>query len=121
MFNEKSSDNVVYLPLSYISYIIEDIETNYWVQGKLYDYDIKAGYDAENNVVKLFRDIVDIVNREFLLEKHLNKIKLSPINYECLKYISSITFGGNCIIIKKMSEKEYDRYATRKYRFSAFL
>ena len=102
-------------------YIIEDIETNYWTNGKLYDYDINAGYNAENNVVKIFKDIVDIVNREFLLEKHQLIIKQSQINYENLKYISSITFGANCIIVKKMTIKEYERYANRKYRFSAYL
>ena len=102
-------------------YIIEDVETNYWTKGKLYDYDINAGYNADNNVVKIFRDIIDIVNREFLLEKHQIIIKQSKINYENLKYISSITFGANCIIIKKMTTKEYDRYANRKYRFSAYL
>ena len=26
-------------------------------------------------------------------------------------------FGANCIIVKKMSEEEYKRYGTRKYRF----
>lgn len=28
-----------------------------------------------------------------------------------------ITFAGNCIIIKKMTEKEYKIYGNRKYRF----
>ena len=26
-------------------------------------------------------------------------------------------FGQNCIIIKKMTEKEYNKYGIRKYRF----
>jgi hypothetical protein len=102
-------------------YIIEDIETNYWTKGKLYNYDINAGYDAKNNVVKIFRDIVDIVNREFLLKEYLKKMEQSAINYENLKYISSITFGANCIIIKKMTIDEYKRYASREYRFSTNL
>lgn len=99
-------------------YIIEDIETSYWQKAKLYGYDIDAGYDAENNIVKIFRDIVDIVNREFLLEKHVKFInKMSKIDVDNLKYISFIMFGQNCIIIKKMSEDEYQRYGIRKYRF----
>ena len=61
-------------------YIIEDIETNYWTKGKLYGYDIKSGYNADNNIVKIFRDIVDIVNREFILEEYKLKINKSQIN-----------------------------------------
>jgi hypothetical protein len=103
-------------------YIIEDIETNYWTKGKLYNYNIKAGYDKKNNIVKMFRDIADIVNREFLLEEHINTIKsYGNIDLDNLKYISSITFGSNCIIIKKMSSQEYNRYGNRKYRFKEFL
>ena len=102
-------------------YIIEDIETNYWTNGKLYGYDVKAGYDKENNIVKMFKDVADIVNREFLLEEHLIKIRKSPIKYKNLKHISSITFGGNCIIIVKMTKNEYEKYGKRKYRFTNFL
>ena len=102
-------------------YIIEDIETNYWENGKLYNYDINAGYNANNNVVKIFRDIVDIVNREFLLAKYKLEINKLQINIDCLNFISSITFGANCIIIKKMTLNEYKRYALREYRFSKFL
>ena len=99
-------------------YIIEDIETSYWQKAELYGYNIDAGYDAENNIVKIFRDISDIVNREFLLEKHIKYInKMSKIDANNLKYISFIMFGQNCIIIKKMSNEEYQRYGIRKYRF----
>lgn len=103
-------------------YIIEDIETNYWKNSTLYNYKINAGYDKTNNIVKIFRDIVDIVNREFLLPENIEKIKKnSKIDFDNLKYISSITFGENCIIIKKMSKNEYKKYGTRKYRFSDYL
>lgn len=99
-------------------YIIEDIETSYWKKAELYGYEIDAGYDKENNIVKIFRDISDIVNREFLLEKHIKYInKMSKIDANNLKYISFIMFGQNCIIIKKMTKDEYERYGTRKYRF----
>jgi hypothetical protein len=103
-------------------YIIEDIETSYWQDGVLYNNKINSGYDKENNIVKIFRDIADIVNREFLLEKNIQLIKNNnKIDYNCLKYISSITFGSNCIIIKKMSQSEYNKYGNRKYRFLSNL
>lgn len=99
-------------------YIIEDIETSYWIKSELYGYNIDAGYKKSNNIVEIFKNIADIVNREFLLNEHIETIKKnSLINYENLKYISMITFGGNCIIINKMNKKDYERYGNRKYRF----
>ena len=100
-------------------YIIEDIETSYWKNNaELYGYVINAGYEQENNIVEIFKNIVDIVNREFLLEEHINYLKKnSKIKIENLKYISFVMFGANCIIVKKMTLNEYNRYGERKYRF----
>jgi hypothetical protein len=100
-------------------YIIEDVETSYWKNSTLYNYPINAGYlDEKNNIVEIFKNIVDIVNREFLTEENKNFLqKYKKIDYDNLKYISMITFGGNCIIIKKMTENEYLKYGDRKYRF----
>ena len=103
-------------------YIIEDIETSYWRNSELYGYKIDSGYDKPNSIVKIFRDVVDIVNREFLTDDDKKIInKLSQIEIDNLKYISFIMFGQNCIIIKKMSMDEYKRYGERKYRFIASL
>lgn len=99
-------------------YIIEDIETSYWRNSKLYNYKIDAGYDNKNNIVKIFREIADIVNREFLTPKNKETIEnYNNFDYDILKYISSITFGSNCIIIKKMSKEEYKQYGNRVYRY----
>ena len=100
-------------------YIIEDVETSYWKNATLYNYPINAGFlNDDINIVQIFKNITDIVNREFLTNE--NKVflkKYNKIDYDNLKYISMITFGGNCIIIKKMTEKEYSVYGNRKYRF----
>jgi hypothetical protein len=99
-------------------YIIEDIETSYWKHSTLYNYRINSGYNMENNVVKIFSNIVDIVNREFLTEEDIKLLtKKSKIDIDNLKYISFIMFGQNCVIIKKMSIEEYNKYGNRKYRF----
>jgi demethylmacrocin O-methyltransferase len=100
-------------------YIIEDIETSYWRNAKLYDYSINSGYQNNDfNIVQIFKNIVDIVNREFLTEQNKTFVKeYNKIPYDNLKYISMITFAGNCIIIKKMTEKEYEIYGNREYRF----
>jgi hypothetical protein len=102
-------------------YIIEDIETSYWRNAELYGYKINAGYNTDNNIVNIFKNIVDIVNREFLLPEHIQYINSLKIDIENLKYISFIMFGSNCIIIKKMSVEEYNRYGSRKYRFFTSL
>ena len=99
-------------------YIIEDIETSYWKNSELYGYKIDSGYNEKNNIVNIFKNIVDIVNCEFLTEKNIEKIKkYDKISFENLKYISFIMFGYNCIIIKKMSLYDYEKYGKRKYRF----
>ena len=99
-------------------YIIEDIETSYWKKSKLYGYDINSGYKNNNNIVEIFKNILDIINREFLTDENKNFIKkYNKIDYDNLKYISMITFGANCIIIKKMTNYEYEKYGTRTYRY----
>ena len=99
-------------------YIIEDIETSYWKHSTLYNYRINSGYNMDNNIVKIFSNIVEIVNREFLIEEDIKMLtKKSKIDIENLKYISFIMFGQNCVIIKKMSIEEYNKYGNRKYRF----
>ena len=82
--------------------------------------------------MKFYRIINNQTNREVNSNKNKKRIshgflatdqnkifikEYNKIHYDNLKYISMITFGGNCIIIKKMTEKEYQIYGNRKYRF----
>lgn len=100
-------------------YIIEDVETSYWKKSKLYGYDIDAGYMDKNSIVEIFKDILDIVNSEFLTKENKEILqKKSKISYQNLKYISMINFGYNCIIIKKMTLEDYEKYGKRKYRYA---
>lgn len=103
-------------------YIIEDIETSYWKNGNLYGNKINAGYNSENNIVNIFKNILDIINSEYLLSATKQQIyENNKIDKENLKCISSITFGMNCIIIKKKSKIEQKIYGNRKYKFEKFL
>lgn len=81
-------------------YIIEDIETSYWNSNAiLYGYKI-----GEFNLMKKITECHDMINHEFSGKE--NELK-----------ISSISYGQNCIIIKKRTEEE-DHYFNRKYRFN---
>ena len=99
-------------------YIIEDIETSYWKKVIQYGYEINSGYNKKNNIVNIFKNITDIVNREFLSPEDIERLKKdSQIDLVNLKYISSIMFGQNCIVINKMSKDEYKKFGNRRYRF----
>jgi hypothetical protein len=99
-------------------YIIEDIETSYWSDAELYGYNINSGIKSENNIVNIFKQVVDIVNSNIINRDNINKIRSSSkIDIENLYYISYIMFAQNCIIIHKMTEKEHKQYYEKEYRF----
>ena len=80
-------------------YIIEDIECSYWNPNEsIY------GYETGNlNIVEHFSKILHDINSEF--SGNQNKYK-----------ISQITFGKNCIVIKKQTNLEIE-LDSREYRF----
>ena len=101
-------------------YIIEDIETSYWTHGKLYGYDVRSGFHESNNIVEIFKNIVDIVNMEFLTLNNLYTVKDSLVSDYCLNNIKMITFSKNNIIIIK--KDNYDiKHDSRKYRYMHFV
>jgi hypothetical protein len=80
-------------------YIIEDIECNYWnPKESIYGYQI--GYF---NIMQYLKDFADEINSEYTGKKN---------DFE----ISSITFGQNCVVIRKRTEEE-SKYFKRNYRF----
>jgi hypothetical protein len=103
-------------------YVIEDIETSYWRNSSLYNYEINEGVNSENNIVNIFKKIINIVNRKFMLNDDVIELeKNSQIDIKNLKYISFIMFAQNCIIINKMTDEEYKKYYTKEYIFKENL
>ncbi|GAI98141.1 unnamed protein product [marine sediment metagenome] len=91
-------------------YIIEDIETSYWKNGTIYEYDVKYGHKHEKSIIEIFKNVIDYsINAEFLGR---NKRNTEIVQH--LDSIGSITFSQNCIIITKKSiiRKPY-RFAYR--------
>mmetsp|Transcript_9868 Transcript_9868/g.13530 ORF Transcript_9868/g.13530 Transcript_9868/m.13530 type:complete len:84 (+) Transcript_9868:777-1028(+) len=72
------------------------------------------GKDHPKSVITVFKAMADVVNREFGNPKKPFKSGLGP---EVDKWVSSVTFGHNCIIITKMDDEEFG-FAHRSYRFA---
>jgi beta-1,4-mannosyl-glycoprotein beta-1,4-N-acetylglucosaminyltransferase len=90
-------------------YIIEDIETSYWTRGECYGYKTEYGFKNERSIIEIFKEGIDIVNREFIDDNLLtNKI----LHHD---FIEQISFSRNCIIIKKGFQQK------RFYRFNHFI
>jgi hypothetical protein len=84
-------------------YIVEDIECSYWnPNSELYGY--KVGYF---NFIEYSKKFIDFINHEYSKK-------------EDNLWISSITYGQNCIIIKKRTIEE-NQYFNRKYRWGNLL
>ena len=101
-------------------YIIEDIEISYWKQSQ-YIYETRYGSEHKLNLINVFKDVLHLLNKEFINEIDLQSIRLRcTIPDFIIDTISTITFCQNCIIITKKEEYEY-QYNNRTYRFSHYI
>jgi len=103
-------------------YIIEDIETSYWMNSDCYGYPTNYGIESKNSIVNSFCVLAHWLNKEFLNEKQKNKlenkVKSLGFNIDTVNSIRSITFGHNCICINKNSKDDL-KYLDRDYRFKS--
>lgn len=82
------------------TYIIEDVECNYW-NPEATTYGYRIGFF---NAVEASTKLIDMINSEFSGKR--NDLE-----------ISSIAYGQNCIVVTKQTDDE-KRYFDRDYRFS---
>lgn len=88
-------------------YVLEDIETSYWSRdSEAYGYKLTG----EHSVMGHFQKVLNTINRELL---GTTAAGLPELYHD----ISSIQFGLNVIILRKMSEKEKKVFYHRKYRY----
>lgn len=87
-------------------YIIEDVEVSYWKRGTIYGYPSEYGYKHPKSITEIFKNAIDIVNREFCGETACH------IDSDLQMSIDQVTFARNCIIITKRTNKP------REYRFA---
>jgi 2-polyprenyl-3-methyl-5-hydroxy-6-metoxy-1,4-benzoquinol methylase len=88
-------------------YIIEDIETSYWGESTIYDYQFNS---RKANPIELFKRSVDHINKEFIASGTRDASNLF------LDQIEMISFGANCIILIKKDDC-FSRYYDRSYRY----
>lgn len=97
-------------------FIIEDVETSYWSEGHLYGRVLRYGRHHPMNLVSIFLNLVHAhLNKEF--NTHA---EASPISKEAMSQIGQITFGTNCILIRKKTAADA-RFFDRPYRFAHCL
>jgi len=93
-------------------YFIEDIEFSYYQENSIRKF----------HIVTLFSKIVHyFVNNEFLYDDCVEPCEnisaaIFPLRTDTCKWISSVSFGTNCIVIKKKTVEERIKYE-RKYRW----
>lgn len=104
-------------------YIIEDIETSYWLTGNLYGNEMRFGLFCRWSAMEALKLAADYVNRSFLapedrgvLEYSMMMSGLSPASAQA---ISTVTFGHNCAVLTKMEDGDM-AIAERPYGYSLF-
>lgn len=104
-------------------YIIEDIETSYWLAGDLYGNQIRAGLFSRWSVIEALKLAVDYTNRSYLSEEDRNLIEYSMLIAglapTAASMINSLTFGQNCVLLSKNEPGDTD-YQERSYHYAPF-
>ena len=101
-------------------YIIEDIETSYWKQGSLYNYNFEFGYGHIDSIIEIFKFLIDGIHRfiyfnsEITDKSFIDKLNYYNIPLNIVYNILDITFGRNLIRIRK-KPIDYDVYEYKKY------
>ena len=104
-------------------YIIEDIETSYWLSGDLYGYPIRAGLFSRWSAIEALKLAVDYLNRSYLDQQDRNLVEYSMLiaglDPAAAQQISTISFGQNCALLGKNQAGDSD-YQEKQYPYSPF-
>jgi len=104
-------------------YIIEDIETSYWLTGDLYGYQIRAGLFSRWSAIEALKLAADYLNRSYLDKEDRNLVEYSMLiaglDPAAALQINTITFGQNCALLGKNLAGDSD-YQEKSYPYSPF-
>jgi hypothetical protein len=104
------------------TYIIDDIEVSYWKKGNINGTITECGYSHPESIIEKFKLVLDYVNT-FCISDETKEIlheKTSFLSKETKDKILSITFGQNCIIIKKKGINDM-HYHKPPYNYNDFI
>jgi len=104
-------------------YIMEDIETSYWLAGDLYGYPIRAGLFSRWSAIEAFKLAVDNLNRSYLDPDDRNlldySLLLSGLAPSAAQEINTVSFGQNCVLIGKNQPGDSE-YQEKPYHYAPF-
>lgn len=104
-------------------YIIEDIETSYWLSGNLYGNDMRFGLFCKWSAIEALKLAADYINRTYLSAKDKNMIEYSMmitgLSPSAAENIGTVTFGQNCALLGKIDRGD-NQYVDRPYSYAAF-
>lgn len=104
-------------------YIIEDIETSYWLAGDLYGYPIRAGLFSRWSALEAFKLAADLLNRSYLDPDDRNlldySLLLAGLAPSAAQQINTLTFGQNCLLIGKNEPGDSD-FQEKPYFYAPF-
>lgn len=104
-------------------YIIEDIETSYWLSGNLYGNEMRFGLFCRWSAIEAFKLAADYVNRKYLSAKDKDLLEYSMViaglSPSAAGDISTVTFGQNCVLLRK-AETNDKMYADQPYGYAVF-
>lgn len=87
------------------TYIIEDIETSYWLSGELYGHEIRYGLFCRWSAVEVIKLLIDHINRRYMSDKDRSLLEytmmITGISPTAASLAGSVTFGQNCISVTK--------------------
>jgi hypothetical protein len=100
------------------TYIIEDVETSYW-----------AYKDDPDSTIDVFKQLVDEINYKYWKhtenetesKRGIQGSLSSMISPETKRFVSTITFGQNCISVVKKTFEELVVFDDMSYRFKDTL
>ena len=90
-------------------YIIEDIETSYWGESKIYGYKFDAN---KTSILRPFVELIDVINTHVSKRTTTNRY-MKDIAAE----IEMVTFAQNCIILVKKDFENFSTFYKQNYRF----
>ena len=95
-------------------YMIEDVETSYWDRkggAELFGYKIEAGIGTRGSAVESFKQLPDVLNRQFLGDSSYSVFGAQH-KQQVDHRIASVAFSRNCIIVTKKVSAEWQELWT---------